>query len=71
LENFLKEIVDMGFTKDQGQAAMKAAFNNPERAMDYLLNVKDNYINVKGMPSQPQVPLGGTGVVNPPPMPPG
>lgn len=28
----------MGFTEDQAKAAMRAAFNNPERAIEYLLN---------------------------------
>lgn len=33
-------LMEMGFPKDQVEKAMKAAFNNPERATDYLLNVK-------------------------------
>jgi UV excision repair protein RAD23 len=34
------EMVNMGFPKEQCIAAMKAAFNNPERAIEYLLSVK-------------------------------
>jgi hypothetical protein len=41
-------MVSMGFTKEEAAAAMKAAFNNPERAIDYLLNVREyTYIDYK------------------------
>jgi UV excision repair protein RAD23 len=32
-------MIAMGFTKEECQTAMRAAFNNPERAIEYLLNV--------------------------------
>ena len=38
---------------------MKAAFNNPERAMDFLLNVEWSVLNLifsQGMPTEPQIP---------------
>jgi len=31
--------MSMGFPKEQCVKALKAAFNNPDRAVDYLLNV--------------------------------
>jgi len=34
----VQNIVDMGYDKSQVIAALKASFNNPERAIEYLLN---------------------------------
>lgn len=33
------EIVKMGFAKDDVIKALNAAYNNPDRAIDYLINV--------------------------------
>jgi UV excision repair protein RAD23 len=35
-EEAVNRLVDMGFAKDEVTAAMRASFNNPERAVEYL-----------------------------------
>ncbi|KAG8918067.1 hypothetical protein FRC01_002059 [Tulasnella sp. 417] len=38
LQTSINNMVDMGFPRDQVLAAMRASFNNPDRAVDYLMN---------------------------------
>eukprot|EP00884_Botryococcus_braunii_P011325 jgi/Botrbrau1/20193/Bobra.0547s0001.5 len=38
LDNRIEQIVEMGFPRDQVVAAMRAAFNNSERAIEYLMS---------------------------------
>lgn len=35
----VEEICKMGFPKEEVVKALKAAFNNPDRAIEYLINV--------------------------------
>jgi len=38
-ENTITRLMELGFPRDHVETAMRAAFNNPERAADYLINV--------------------------------
>lgn len=50
LESTLTELQSMGFDREKCMAALRAAFYNPDRAVDYLLN---------GIPAEPPAPAAG------------
>ena len=49
----------MGFPRDQIGAALRAAFGNPDRAVDYLMNgIPENLLN-QAPPAAPAATTGG------------
>lgn len=39
LQNAVNEMMAMGFEREQVMRALRAAYNNPDRAIEYLMDV--------------------------------
>ncbi|KAG9041952.1 hypothetical protein FS837_011544 [Tulasnella sp. UAMH 9824] len=54
LQASIQNMVEMGFPRDQVLAAMRASYNNPDRAVDYLMNgIPENLLAELHPPAQP------------------
>jgi UV excision repair protein RAD23 len=44
LDSVIQNMMEMGFEREQCLRALRASYNNPDRAVEYLFNVKKKKI---------------------------
>ena len=59
LEGAIANMVEMGFEREQVQKALRASFNNPDRAVEYLMTV--SVMEEPGLPGGSQRPACQSG----------
>ena len=45
IDEAIANIMAMGYERDEVEAAMRASYNDPNRAADYLVNVSADYLS--------------------------
>ena len=61
LQSSIAGMEAMGFPKDQIMRALRASFNNPDRAVEYLLNVRHRRFISSRRPTNRDVAIGYPG----------